>query len=616
MSITPFPTSAGPLLAETLLAQTETVAEAAIAWPMITLVVGIVSVLGMIIGLRMNAFLALIISAIIISLMVGGDPATRLDAVVSAFGISAGGIGIVIAMAAIIGKCMLDNGSADRIVRWAVGITGESKASIGLMGSGFLLAIPVFFDTVFYLLVPLARSLYRQTQKNYLRYLMAIATGGAITHTLVPPTPGPLLVSANLGVDVGLMIIVGILVAAPSALVGLAFSVYLDHRMPIEMRPLGPNDTGNAPAINEDRMPSLLVAVLPVVLPVLLIGAGTLAMTRADREDRAQIVASDLTDIDAVAQRFSAADPSSPEGRLANSKALTQQQREILTGAAWGGGQTLDQSQREQFVAALDRALLERKWYDAQVWKNVTLSPLSQSLLKKDQLRIKPVERRRMNRSLMEDLMPDMIAKHQWDSPARKLADDLALWSNPNLALLLSAIVAMITLVWVKRMSLQQLAIDVEEALMSGGVIILITAAGGAFGAMLTAAQIGPAIESMFARASGGAGIGLLLLGFVISAVLKIAQGSSTVAMIVASSMMGAILTATTPNFNPVYIATAVGSGSLIGSWMNDSGFWVFAKMGGLTEAESLRSWTPLLLVLGVSGLVFTILLSQVWPMN
>jgi len=616
MSIPPCLTSAGPLLAETLLAQSEAVSEVAIAWPMITLVVGIVSVLGMIIGLRMNAFLALIISAIIISLMVGGDPATRLDAVVSAFGSSAGGIGIVIAMAAIIGKCMLDNGSADRIVRWAVGITGESKASIGLMGSGFLLAIPVFFDTVFYLLVPLARSLYRQTQKNYLRYLMAIATGGAITHTLVPPTPGPLLVSANLGVDVGLMIIVGILVAAPSAIIGLAFSVYLDRRMPIEMRPLGPSDTGTAKAIDEDRMPSLFVALLPVLLPVLLIGAGTLAMTRADREDRARIVASDLTDIEALAQRLSSADPVSPEGRLVNSKALTQAQREILGGAARSDGQTLDDSQRQQFVAALDRALLERQWYDAEVWENVTLSPLSQSLLKKDQLRIKPVERRRMNRSLMEDLMPEMIAEHKWDSRARDWADDLAFWSNPNLALLLSAIVAMVTLVWVKRMSLQQLAIDVEEALMSGGVIILITSAGGAFGAMLTAAQIGPAIESMFAQASGGAGIGLLLLGFVISAVLKIAQGSSTVAMIVASSMMGAILTATTPNFNPVYIATAVGSGSLIGSWMNDSGFWVFAKMGGLTEAESLRSWTPLLLVLGVSGLLFTILLSQIWPMN
>lgn len=614
-------TAAPFAVAEPLLAQADATTSAAIGWPMATLVVGIVSVLGMIIGLRMNAFLALIISAIIISLMVGGDPSSRLDAVVSAFGSSAGNIGIVIAMAAIIGKCMLDNGSADRIVRWAVGITGEGKASIGLMGSGFLLAIPVFFDTVFYLLVPLARSLYRQTQKNYLRYLMAIATGGAITHTLVPPTPGPLLVSANLGVDVGLMIIIGILVAAPSAVIGLVFSIYLDRRMPIPMRPLGPGDSSASQTLDESRMPSLMVALLPVVLPVILIGAGTLAMTRADREDRARIEASDLTNIEALARRLRAAEPSSPEARLVNSAALTTPQRQLLSGSGITPGNAgevapMDDSQRQLFVAALDRALLERKWYDAQAWENVTISPLSQSLLKKDQLRIKPVERRRMNRSLMEDLMPDMIAKHQWDSPARKLADDLAFWSNPNLALLLSAIVAMVTLVWVKRMSLQQLAIDVEEALMSGGVIILITSAGGAFGAMLTAAQIGPAIESMFAQASGGAGIGLLLLGFVISAVLKIAQGSSTVAMIVASSMMGAILTATTPSFNPVYIATAVGSGSLIGSWMNDSGFWVFAKMGGLTEAESLRSWTPLLLVLGVSGLFFTILMSQIWPMN
>ncbi len=116
-----------------------------------------------------------------------------MQAVVDGFGSAAGGIGIAIAMAAIIGKCMLDSGAADRIVRTSVNVTGEKKASLGLTISGFILAIPVFFDTVFYLLVPLARSLYKRTNKNYLRYLLAIATGGAITHTLVPPTPGPLL---------------------------------------------------------------------------------------------------------------------------------------------------------------------------------------------------------------------------------------------------------------------------------------------------------------------------------------------------------------------------------------------------------------------------------------
>jgi H+/gluconate symporter-like permease len=154
----------------------------------------------------------------------------------------------------------------------------------------------------------------------------------------------------------------------------------------------------------------------------------------------------------------------------------------------------------------------------------------------------------------------------------------------------------------------------VEEALMSGGVIILITAAGGAFGAMLKAAEIGPAISGMFQDARSG-GIGLLLLGFLISALLKFAQGSTTVAVITASSMVAAMIEGTALGFNPVYIATAIGGGGLIGSWMNDSGFWIFAKMSGLTEAEALKSWTPLLCVLGTVTLIMSILLSIVLPM-
>ena len=150
---------------------------------------------------------------------------------------------------------------------------------------------------------------------------------------------------------------------------------------------------------------------------------------------------------------------------------------------------------------------------------------------------------------------------------------------------------------------------------MSGGVIILITAAGGAFGAMLRATEISDTIKDYFVD-SAASGIGLLLLGFGIASVLKIAQGSSTVAMIIGAGMMSAIVGDARPEYNMVYVATAVGSGSLLGSWMNDSGFWVFAKMSGLTEGESLRSWTPLLMVLSLVGLGVTILLSQVMPMR
>lgn len=580
--------------------------------PVVLLVIGIVSVLGMIIGLKLNAFMALIVSALIVSLGVGWvdgeDAGSRMAAVVQGFGGAAGGIGIVIAMAAIIGKCMLDSGAADRIVRSAIHVTGEKKASFGLMLSGFVLAIPVFFDTVFYLLVPLARSLYRRTNKNYLRYLMAIATGGAITHTLVPPTPGPLLVSAILGVDIGMMMLVGTMVAVPAAIVGLTYSYIADRIMPVEMRPLGAKEEKHL-ALSEDQLPSLWVSLLPVLLPVVLIGAGTLAMTLADREDKARLMVEDIQDFGQLATMFVDADPNTPAGRVIGSDQLSGNERDELMATA------KTPAEKERQVELLNQILLDDDLYDERAFLGVPLSDVSKSKLGANQLRMKPVDRRRMNRALLEDAYPTLIAKHNWNTSKREISNSLSLWSNANFALMLAAIVSMLTLKFVRSLSWRSLSEDVEVSLMSGGVIILITAAGGAFGAMLQDTHISNTIKDYFSDA-GASGVSLLLLGWGIAAVLKVAQGSSTVAMIVGAGMMSAIIGDAKPDYNMVYVATAVGTGSLMGSWMNDSGFWVFTKMGGLTEGESLRSWTPLLMVLSLVGLVVTIALSQVLPMN
>ena len=152
---------------------------------------------------------------------------------------------------------------------------------------------------------------------------------------------------------------------------------------------------------------------------------------------------------------------------------------------------------------------------------------------------------------------------------------------------------------------------------MSAGIIILITAAGGAFGAMLQTARVGPAIQDLFRSAGPGSGLGFLFLAFGVSALMKIAQGSSTVAMITAAAMLSAMLPrAGMLPFHPVYIATAIGGGSLIGDWMNDSGFWVIAKMSGLTEIETLKSWTVVAAIVGSTTLVVTVLLALLFPMT
>ena len=457
--------------------------------PLIILVVGMLTVILMITRLRMNAFIALISSAVVVSLLSPGDLAEKMSRVAEAFGNTAGSIGIVIALAVVIGKCMMDSGAADRIVRGFLSLLGEKRSSTALMASGFVLSVPVFFDTVFYLLVPLARSMHRRTKKHYLKYAMAIAAGGVITHSLVPPTPGPLIMADNLGIDIGVMIMVGALVALPAAVVGMLFSGYADRRMNIQMKPLG-GELSEPEPLEDHQLPGLLVSLLPIILPVLLVSTNTIVRTMAE-------------------------------------------------GTAEGSG--------------LSRAV------------GIT-----------------------------------------------------AVLGNVNLAMLMSTAIAMWMLKSKRALTNAQLAKVVEVSLMSGGVIILITAGGGAFGAMLKAAQIGPAIENIFKGDSGqpASGMMLLVLGALIAALMKIAQGSTTVAMITSSAMIAAMVTSTkTLGYHPAYLATAIGGGSMIGSWMNDSGFWIFVKMTGLTEAEGLKSWTPLLAIVGFTGVIVSFLLALILPM-
>jgi GntP family gluconate:H+ symporter len=288
-----------------------------VALPLITLGVGMAIVLGLIIVLKVNAFIALISAAMVVSLMAPGEWASKISRVAIAFGSTAGGIGIVIALAAVIGKCMLDSGAADRVVRAFLRLLGEKRAPMALMGSGFVLAVPVFFDTVFYLLVPLARSMHRRTGKKYLTYILAIGAGGAITHTLVPPTPGPLVMADNLNFDVGWMIMIGALVAMPAAFAGLLVAGLMDRFMGTPMRQIGSEP--DPEPLDDSELPSLFLSLLPVLLPVLLISTNTILTTVADREHAALIVRDDIKEwpqFRAQLQQDTEADGSNPAKRI------------------------------------------------------------------------------------------------------------------------------------------------------------------------------------------------------------------------------------------------------------------------------------------------------------
>src|SRR5690606_26590707 len=96
------------------------------------------------------------------------------ERIATGFGRTCVGIGILIAMAAIVGECMFRSGAADSIVRSTLRLLGEKRAPMAFLSSGFLLGIPVFFDTVFYLMIPLGKAMARTLQKNYVLFLMTI----------------------------------------------------------------------------------------------------------------------------------------------------------------------------------------------------------------------------------------------------------------------------------------------------------------------------------------------------------------------------------------------------------------------------------------------------------
>lgn len=584
--------------------------------PVVILILGIAIVLGLIIGFKVNAFIALITAAIVVSLMAPGDVGGKIKRVAEAFGGTAGGIGIVIALAAVIGKCMLDSGAADRIVRAFVKLLGEKRAPLALMGSGYVLSVPVFFDTVFYLLVPLARSLHRRTGVQYLKYILAISAGGALTHSLVPPTPGPLLMASTLNVDLGMMILIGALVAAPAALVGVLFAHFADKMMQTPMRPI-PGMEEPEP-LEDNELPSLGLSLLPVILPVVLITANTVMTTLADLEPSTQMASGDIANWDALSRTMEERNgPSARPGIAAIFEALpTDAQVRLDSGA------TLTDEDQAAIVAAFNQVLRNKRLYDPDRFVGVRLREGTRKLVGADMTRAGRAQVEHRNRSLLEDVFngdPDepILKHHTWRTTRRQAAEWTSMLGNANLALLLSTVIAVWVLARQRELGKSEIAVVVEQSLMSAGVIILITSGGGAFGAMLKAAEIGNSIETLFGDvlSGGGNGLAYLCLGFAIACVLKVAQGSGTVAMIVGSSMMSAIVGETPLGFHPVYLATAIGAGSLVGSWMNDSGFWIFAKMGGLTETEALKSWTLLLVVLGLASFGVTLVMAMYLPL-
>ena len=471
--------------------------------PLFILLIGIIIVVGGIIGFRLHAFVALLLAAFVVAILTppsaieifalskGASSEAALQMsnwhdgkrIAAAFGETCGKIGILIAMAAIIGRCMLESGAAEKIIRALLRWTGIKNAPLSFLGGSFFLGIPVFFDTVFYLMIPLAKALANKIGKNYLLLVLAITAGAAMANSLVPPTPGPLFLVSEMDIPIGMMMLGGTLVGLVTITTGYMYALWANRKWPVPLRDAADAPLEEIKALSQQdntHLPSLWLSALPVLIPLVFITVKALMDTFMD-----------------------------------------------------AGG-------TENILVVLINFLGEK-----------------------------------------------------------------------NTALISGALSALWLLILQKKDTKSAMGKAIQAALMSGGVIILITAAGGAFGAMLQ--QTG--ISARIGELTQGYQMAIIPLAFFIAVVVRTAQGSATVAMITASGILAGMSATMELGYHQLYVGLAIACGSKIFPWMNDSGFWIVCKMSNLTEKEVLRTFSPMLTIMGVTGLIVILIAAQIWPL-
>ena len=260
------------------------------------LAIGIIVLIFLVLKTKVQAFLALIICTIIVG-VVGGMPLTNItlengttfgivNSITGGFGGTLGSIGIIIGFGVMMGQLFEVTGAAKRMAATFLKLFGKKREEEALAITGFLVSIPIFCDSGFVVLAPIAKAISKATKKSVIGLGVALAAGLVITHSMVPPTPGPLGVCGIFGVDVGAYILLSILLSLPMAIACIAYS-----RLSLSKKYYRiPNDKGEivevprqepdydaAFAMDMSNIPGALESFMPLIIPIILILINTIA---------------------------------------------------------------------------------------------------------------------------------------------------------------------------------------------------------------------------------------------------------------------------------------------------------------------------------------------------
>ena len=234
----------------------------------IAAVCGIALLLVLIIKGKLQPLIAILISALGIGIIAGMPADMIVSTVTKGMGETLKGIALLVGLGSMFGAILEISGGAERVALTMMRRFGEKNAPWALGLTGMVTAIPVFFDAGLIILIPLAFSIARRAKKSTLYFVIPLLAGLAVGHAFIPPTPGPVLVANILGVDLGLVIGLGLLCGFFAMVVaGPLFGKFCGDRYNIPV----PEQYLNTPEYDESKLPSFASVVGIILIPLVLI---------------------------------------------------------------------------------------------------------------------------------------------------------------------------------------------------------------------------------------------------------------------------------------------------------------------------------------------------------
>lgn len=444
---------------------------------LIFIIVSAVAVLlFMVLKLKISAFISLLITAIYVGIIAGMPLKDVTQAIQDGMAGTLGFVATVVGLGAIFGQMLESSGGAESLAHYLLKKFGKDRASWAMVVTGFIVAIPVFLDVGFIILVPIIYALARDSKRSLLYYGIPLLAGLAVTHSFIPPTPGPVAVADIINVQLGWVILLGVIIGFPTAIIaGPVWGKYISKRIYIEA-PVEFDKPGEK-SYDENNLPSFRLIAIIIAIPLLLILVNT------------------------------------------------------FTGLV------------------VDKGIVSQS-----IWTDI-----------------------------------------------------LVFLGHPFSALIIATLLASYFLCIKRGMGKQKILDLSTKALGPAGIIILITGAGGVLKQVLVDSGIG----KIMAESMADSALPPILLAWLLAAVVRVTQGSATVAMITAAGIIAPVLGEFGLN-DPqrALVVLAIASGATLLSHVNDSGFWLVGKYFGMTEKQTLQTWTVMESIIAVCGLVFTLLAS------